>query len=381
MNTKKIIILILSFCLLGSITSHAYFSAQTSNKIGLYNYTAKPGDIIEDEVIVKNYADTPATLSLYGADATQTNQGTFALLSKNDPQRTIGKWVTFEESLVKFAPYEEKKLKFNIAIPDVPPGMYAGGIAVETVSLGDEKTESAPKMGVTSRFAIRLNVEIPGEKKHLPSWDDFTHSYEKNTHKFSLEFSNHGNTTTVAESTIEIFGFPEGNKQNQDFSLINDLEARAALIQKAQSNILTPGNIDLYKDTEFTSSILWSKNPALGFYTAKATVTFYETDIKTGQKINPVTTSKTIFFYAIRWEIILLIIIIILAILSFIIYRKQVLKKTRKNSKKYIIKPGDNLMIIAETHNQNWKKIAWLNGIKAPYNITPGEILLIPLKK
>jgi hypothetical protein len=55
-------------------------------------------------------------------------------------------------------------------------------------------------------------------------------------------------------------------------------------------------------------------------------------------------------------------------------------KKRRKNSQAWsnqgtvhVVVAGDNIQKIAKAHHQPWKKVARMNGIKAPYNLEPGQ--------
>jgi lysozyme len=68
----------------------------------------------------------------------------------------------------------------------------------------------------------------------------------------------------------------------------------------------------------------------------------------------------------------------------YIIYPGQVLKlgasapKPAAAPATYTVVSGDYLVRIAEKTGRNWKAIADVNGIKAPYTIYPGQVLRLP---
>ncbi len=49
--------------------------------------------------------------------------------------------------------------------------------------------------------------------------------------------------------------------------------------------------------------------------------------------------------------------------------------------KRYIVKPGDSLSIIARDQLDDlsrWRELAYMNSIEAPYVIQPGQIIMLP---
>lgn len=44
------------------------------------------------------------------------------------------------------------------------------------------------------------------------------------------------------------------------------------------------------------------------------------------------------------------------------------------------VKAGDSLYSIARTHNLDWRELAATNHLKAPYDISTGQTLMLPAK-
>jgi hypothetical protein len=131
-------------------------------------FELKPGETSSDEVYVKNASDVPLKFSLYGADGTKTAQGSFALRTKNEPLKDVGKWITFDEKEITLQPGEYKKVKFHLEVPSgTPEGTYSGGVAAEK-----SKPETGnPNVTIAVRIGLRVDVKVtsnphPASKKY-----------------------------------------------------------------------------------------------------------------------------------------------------------------------------------------------------------------------
>ncbi|MGM1021767.1 MAG: LysM peptidoglycan-binding domain-containing protein [Bacillota bacterium] len=45
----------------------------------------------------------------------------------------------------------------------------------------------------------------------------------------------------------------------------------------------------------------------------------------------------------------------------------------------HTVRPGESLYLIAQLYHVDWRDIANANGIMSPYNIYPGQVLIIPV--
>ncbi len=46
--------------------------------------------------------------------------------------------------------------------------------------------------------------------------------------------------------------------------------------------------------------------------------------------------------------------------------------------KEYSVKKGDTVFSIGQQHNIEWTTLATLNGLEAPFKLTPGQVIKIP---
>lgn len=137
-------------------------------------FEIKPGASATDSVILKNSAEVPLHFSLYGADATQTNQGSFALKTKDEPRAEVGKWISFDQGEITLQPGQVQQVGFTVSVPaGTPEGSYSGGLAAEKVSA----STSNPNILIAVRIGLRLDVKVtsnpqPVTKKYTSVTDN-----------------------------------------------------------------------------------------------------------------------------------------------------------------------------------------------------------------
>ena len=351
-----------------------------------FTFQLKPGDIQAGLVRVENFDSTALTLHLYGADGTQSDQGTFALTSQAQEQQHIGKWLTFGDNRsITLLPKEKKDIPFTIKVPaNATPGNYSGGIAAETGKAA-ASTIVGNSVSITSRFVVKVFIKIPGVKKHIFEWSDFSFQPPSGDPNygipagFTLQYKNLGNTIIKVDQKLTVSGFPaptisgqepstKVKKDNQN-NLVFDL-SEATLLQGSQTKI----------------PVKWPGSPEYGYYKATATVTFYEYDIITGKNLNPQTLIKDIdITVPLKWSsqlgiTIILIFLIIIGIAAFFITRKILLTRLIKNCRPYTVLQGETIEGIAKDYNISWKKLAKINKIDAPFILKTNQKILVPKK-
>jgi LysM repeat protein len=319
-----------------------------------FSFELNPGESAMGNVIIHNIDEENTTFELYGADGTQTNLGTLALVLKSVEQRHIGAWVKFEESPITLGPDEKITVPFSIEIPQTAtPGTYSGGIAAEII-----KNNNKSSVSTSARNVIKLFVSIPGDKNHSFDWKSFTYDPKTNNGNptFNLAYKNTGNTIVTVEQKIVFTGFPPLGENSE------------MILNTAQ---LQPG-------AESSINTLWKNVPFFGFYTATAEITFYEYDIINNLNINPQTQKKEITISIIpTLESVLLLLLIIAAITIYAV-RTAIAVKKYKSLVEYRIKSNDTLESIAKKHNTTWEKLARLNKMEKPYSIKQGQIIRVP---
>lgn len=324
-------------------------------KIGDKSYfEIKPGETTIYEILLKNTADTPIDTQVYATDGTITDSGTFTVLNKERPQIGIGKWTTFvDKGPIHLEGKEEKKIQLSITVPpDSTPGVYSGGLSAEPI-LDSSIQKTAVGAIVSTRVVFPMYVKVTGEKITKYSWDTFTYYFNKK-HSFQVIFINSGNTIVKIKGTLEITDI-----FNNTYSIpIQD--------------------ITLLRDAETAAQTSWDKKPLWGIFKAKASFVFQELDIQKNTFIEIGSQTREIQFIVIPWIIIFIIVTLIFTILFIRTLRRKAFRQYLKKCEKYTIQQGDSLLTIAGKHNIGWKKLAKINNIKPPFELTAGQIILVP---
>ncbi|MBU0545629.1 LysM peptidoglycan-binding domain-containing protein [Patescibacteria group bacterium] len=329
-----------------------------------FNFTIPAGQSRDSGIIVNNLGNDTITVEVYGADGTNSSQGTFSLTSKSHGQKHIGAWVRFEKPTVTIPPKQAMTISFTLSVPDnATPGNYGGGVAVEASSaeLKVEEEATGPGAGTVStaaRIYVRTFVKIPGEKISNYQWTDFGFNHQdlNNKPRFFFSFKNNGNTIILVQPEVTLRGFPP-----------------------LKESTLTMSEMTLQPGTSLDNiELRWDDQPPVGFYFVDAKVDFSEFDITNDQRINPETQHRDITINLTPAYIIVLILVAILAVILLISFVTISLIKIRAGCIEHKVLPGETIASIAKKHNVSWKKLAQINKLKSPYTLKEGRILFVP---
>lgn len=352
-----------------------------------FTFQLKPGDEKTGSILIENFDSSSVTLNLYGADGTQSDQGTFALTSASQEQKHLGKWISLANKTITLQAKEKKEILFKINVPaDATPGNYSGGIAVETGKSASD-TGTVNSVNITSRFVVKVFVKIPGLKNHIFEWTDFSFQPQSQSGDpvyiipagFSLQYKNLGNTIIKIDQKITVSGFPAPTISNKDTYAKAKTDDQKNIIFDLSGATLLQGN-------QTKIPVKWPGSPEFGYYKATAAITFSEYDIITGKNLNSQTLTKEInITIPIKWNstpgiIIILILLAIIGIAAFLITRKILLDKFIKNCKTYTVSQGETIEAIANNYKTGWKKLAKINKIKAPFILKTSQKILVPKK-
>ena len=333
-----------------------------------FRYYQGPGTVIKDSVILRNIGNETETISLYPTDATSNQVGSFTPKMQDEEQKGIGLWTKLEKNSVTLAPKENIEVKFEIHIPqDITPGQYFGSIINEEVSdspCDNVLTVAGSCQGniqIRTRTGNRVYLTVPGQVNENIKLNSFTwKSAKNNTVNFQFSFTNSGNVAFEPKAVIHIYD-SFGTK-------VDTIEAK--LGKSLPGSTITP-------------MTTWDHDGHFGSFTAKAEVFYQEDDQGRVDNLHGVTLSEQselkIFLFPVIPFLVLSSII-----LFFIIgwsFRQSFYQKIMKNWESYSVQAGDNLIDLAKERNTNWKLIACINKIKAPYVISPKQKIKIPPKK
>lgn len=122
---------------------------------------AAPGERLTDYVGITNLTERPLTFNVYGTDAYNTEDGSFALLPAADKATDVGSWVQLGATRFTVEPNTRLDVPFSISVPvNATPGDHAGGVVA---SIAEEVVDAAgQKVLVDRRVAARVYLTVAG---------------------------------------------------------------------------------------------------------------------------------------------------------------------------------------------------------------------------
>ncbi|MFC1430897.1 hypothetical protein ACEZDB_09525 [Streptacidiphilus sp. N1-3] len=136
-------------------------SATAPDSRSAYTYIGTPGAQVKDHVAVWNYGDQPLSLTLYAADAFNTDTGGYDVLPAGKPSTDVGAWVHLATATVTLPPRSRQIVPFTLAIPaDAGPGDHSGGIVLALRRQTVDAKGNA--VAVDQRVGARIHLRVPG---------------------------------------------------------------------------------------------------------------------------------------------------------------------------------------------------------------------------
>lgn len=136
-------------------------SATAPDGRSAYTYSATPGVQVKDHVAVWNYGDQPLSLTLYAADAFNTDTGGYDVLPAGKPSVDVGSWVHMATTTVQLPPRSRQIVPFTLAVPAAAaPGDHSGGIVLALRRQTIDAKGNA--VAVDQRVGARIHIRVPG---------------------------------------------------------------------------------------------------------------------------------------------------------------------------------------------------------------------------
>jgi len=174
-----------------------------------FSFELKPGESLDDGLVVTNHDERPIRLDLYAADAFLGDSGQLDVLPAGEESTTLGAWITMDRARVTIAPEKSKRIGFDLAIPDsVEPGDYSAAV-ITSLRTRD------PDEGITvdRRLGIRMHVRVGGPITPSVSvtdidvdYDDQVNPVGRGAASVTYTVSNTGNVRVTTAHDVEISG-------------------------------------------------------------------------------------------------------------------------------------------------------------------------------
>ncbi len=337
----------------------------------IFIYTLDHDQTKTDQILVVNNTDQEKTINLKSVDGVLTNTGAYTCRQADEPIEDSGGWVKLAKSSVTLPSGGEEKVDFTVTVPpNADVGEHNSCITIQA-----DEDQAAVGSGVLLRMrqAIRMAITIPGDLHRELAISKFERKYfeadqkgyEYGKQKYALQVANKGNVSADVDMRITIT------------SLFN----REVGIAKGTYPVIPNQTLDQEFAIEFTPMFggWFSATPSirydsrLGIYGTESDAK-YET--KTGESIKfflwPTTTG---------WIVIIGSLMILMGLIGYLIVSSRRNKKLKKTLHSYVVRQGDTIQYLAERTGMNWKDIAKLNKLSAPYTLTPGQKIVLSIKK
>jgi len=139
----------------------AHFDANNPATRAYFVESARPGQTINDEVIVNNSSPGPIQLRIYPVDGLTGATSGAVYSDAHDPLRKAGRWVTPGVNFITVPAGASRPVTFAVTVPPgTPPGDHLAGLAAENA----HPEHSAGRFSITEivRTVVGIEVEVPG---------------------------------------------------------------------------------------------------------------------------------------------------------------------------------------------------------------------------
>ena len=342
---------------IGAIPANPRPENPRTKSIFVYNLSAS--DSAQDGIKVINNTTTRKTISVYPVDSVPSSDGAFACAQAADPMTSVGKWISLSENSVTLEPFGSQVIPFSVTLPSkVDVGEHDGCIVIQEIK--DSTVINKSGVTLTFRSALRVAVTVPGKlvaKLHL---QQVKQQATGNSYIVTPVYKNTGN-----------------------ISLDTTINARFTNVLTGNSNRAAGGKFPILRDSTGTFNFE-IKKPFWGGVFKRVVTTSYKplsADIQNAPAANTLAEKQSLVFLSPQPAGLVLelaILALIVLAVGFVLNRRRSHELLRRNGSTYTVKKGDNIQELAARYGMNWKQLARVNGLRAPYTLQTGQTLHVP---
>jgi hypothetical protein len=386
------------------------------NSVSWFIYNLDKGESKQDSLVVINNLPDETTVIVYAADSVRSSNGGFALKQFVEPREAVGSWIKFypdtvpatfktlfaqAKNIMTFCETElgsqysaeqvkefedwcqgketievvipakkQREISFTFTVPEVVDvGEHTGGILIQKKETKVTNVGELQGVTLTTRVGIRIYETVPGNiirelgiksinvEKGYNEFD-FTRLFSKGekpeTHNVITEIENTGNVSIDFTETITI---------TDEFGRQDPI-------------IITDRNFQSLRNDAFTSVYNW-ENPRFGRFSFESQIAYDGLD---GNQVINKSDKVTLWILPIRE----MIVVLAVALIIFAIFRIKKIREQKlyggKDWVPYILQPYDSLKVIERKFQVDWEVFVKTNKIKPPYELRPGQKVLVPPK-
>lgn len=330
-----------------------------------FHLVASEGTEVHEKVQVSNNGSSQVTLFVFGSAQNLENNALkpaeITQLNAGDPTR----WIAWDTNEITLAPKTAKEINFVIKVPtDADVGDHVGAI-MTSVKTVQAQNRGQSGLNVITQVGVQLALVVPGDLVRELTINKIRHSINRHTGR------------------VLNFVFNATNKGNASLYPILDTKISGLFGRVGTQDNVSLDGIARNQTTDFNYN--WVKRaPYFGRFVANFTFHLGEKEQMNKDGTTTLLPDKIIkaryVFWVIPWlELLYLIIgIVILYLLRSLWLYVLVMNRLRTKTESYTAVNGDTIMKIGAKFGADPRVLAKYNLMKWPYEIKPGDVLLIP---
>ncbi|GAB3399123.1 hypothetical protein GCM10027515_05100 [Schumannella luteola] len=124
-----------------------------------FDYSADPGEVIDDAIQITNTGAITLDLDVYAADAFTTREGNIDLLAAGEKSVDGGSWIAVAQPSVVLDPGQSATVPFAVTVPlGAKPGDHPAGVVASLSTGGDATVQVDRRLG--SRVQLRVSGAV-----------------------------------------------------------------------------------------------------------------------------------------------------------------------------------------------------------------------------
>ena len=324
----------------------------------IFVYEAKPNVVKTDAVKIINNSDTQKTIKVYAVDSQHSSDGAFACAQAVEAKKDVGSWIQLDKNEITVDAGKTEEIPFTVTVPaNAETGEHNGCIAIEDVRAPKQQMENG--IVLSFRSALRVAITVPGKIEANLDFTNLLVNQQKDKIVVSPVLKNTGNVSVDATIKVSLNTLLNHKKAESEGTFV--------VLNKDESRF----NIEL-------SRPFWG-----GWYELKTEATYAPLQQNpSGVAPKTATNSKSLTLFIAPHPTAVLIYAILLVVfvgaISYLIWRHRQLVTLRQRTVEYKVRSGDDIQVIAEKLSVNWRKLAKLNNLKAPYSLQVGQTIRVP---
>lgn len=325
----------------------------------IFVYTLDPGASKQDAVRVVNNSSTEKTINIDIVDSEISTGGALACKQTVEPKKEVGSWAKLQKTQVKVGALKSETVSFDLTVPkSASVGEHNGCLVVQDATAAPQKTDQAG-VSLSFRSALRMSVTVKGDVFSNLVFTGLSHQAKGKNELIHPFVKNDGNVSVDASIQVAL----------------KDILGRTVSSTNGAYPILAHSTADWNFEVKRP---FWG-----GYYKVSSTATYPADPTKAlgvvqQQKKTAVGPTKWAWVNPAPLALVIEVAVVLagVSVALWLLYRRKV----TANWQKYKVSKSDTLESLAKSHGVNWRHVARVNKIRAPYQLEADSWIYLPKK-